>query len=141
LLGALAHQSRREPAYYNTPAAVVPAGPVYAMPPPRPNYAVTGAFLGGVAGGVIGHNSGRKTAEGIAIGAGTGLLFGSLAEHRARWRESYAVAVPAPQVIVSQPAPTSNLPSSGQVASSERLAAAASPAGTPMRSANALFGR
>jgi len=32
------------------------------------------AVVGGILGGVIGHNSGRRTAEGIGIGAGTGLL-------------------------------------------------------------------
>ncbi len=40
--------------------------------------ALGGALLGGIAGGVIGHNNNRRTAEGIAIGAGSGLLLGSV---------------------------------------------------------------
>jgi outer membrane lipoprotein SlyB len=53
----------------------------------RPNYAVTGAALGGLAGGIIGHNNGRKTAEGIGIGAASGLILGGLAEGAARRSE------------------------------------------------------
>lgn len=53
----------------------------------RPNYAVTGAALGGLAGGIIGHNNGRKTAEGIGIGAVSGLVLGGLAENAARRSE------------------------------------------------------
>lgn len=48
-----------------------------------------GALLGGVAGGIIGHNSSRHTAEGIAIGAGAGLVLGALAGDARRERECY----------------------------------------------------
>ena len=55
-----------------------------------------GAVLGGIAGGVIGHNNGRRTAEGIAIGAGAGLLLGTLADQAAR-----PVPPPAPVVYAA----------------------------------------
>ncbi len=69
--------SRRRSVYADTP-------PTYS----RPNYAVTGAALGGLAGGIIGHNSGRKTMEGIGIGAASGLILGGLAEKQIRRNES-----------------------------------------------------
>ncbi len=89
-LGALTSQFRDDDRPYYGGSTSVVAGP-YAYSP-RPNYTVTGAVLGGVAGGVIGHNNGRKTAEGIAIGAGAGLLMGGLAEREARARETVYVA-------------------------------------------------
>ena len=48
----------------------------------------TGAALGGIAGAVIGHNSGCHGGEGAAIGAGAGLLLGSLV-HQERVRQGY----------------------------------------------------
>ncbi|MBI2946101.1 MAG: hypothetical protein HYY23_00505 [Verrucomicrobia bacterium] len=142
LLGALADHSRRE-IYSPAPTAFV-AAPVYPYYSVRPNYAVTGAALGGLAGGIIGHNSGRKTAEGIAIGAGAGLVMGAVAEENARRREAYVAPAPAPvPQVVSAP---QAVPGSGAQA-----AVAAPPpvilnkpsyaAPSPMSSANALFGR
>src|SRR2546426_11700130 len=78
VLGSLLHESRPEPYSYYSSYGYYP-GPVYeAYRYSRPNYAWTGAALGGIAGGIIGHNNGRRTGEGIAIGAGAGLLLGSL---------------------------------------------------------------
>jgi hypothetical protein len=61
--------------------------------------ASTGLLLGGIAGAVIGHNSGdlRHNAwRGAAIGAGSGWLLGSIADHRARERErEYPVEIEA----------------------------------------------
>ncbi len=55
----------------------------------RPNYAGTGALFGGIAGAIIGHNSGSRNAwAGAAIGAGAGLLLGSVAEREARAEEA-----------------------------------------------------
>lgn len=48
------------------------------------NNTLGGALLGGIAGGVIGHNNNRQTAEGVAIGAGAGLLLGALANETQR---------------------------------------------------------
>lgn len=174
LLGTLAHQARRDyyessPAYYYpapspiyaTPAPVVPApvvtAPVYAYRPARPNYAVTGTLLGGIAGGIIGHNSGRKTAEGIAIGAGAGLLLGAVAESEARYHERHYV--PAPPVVVrTVPPPVvyRTVPAPVVVQTHSVVAAPPKPAepvqqvtivnnyygsGSSMNNANALFGR
>ncbi|MSU60983.1 MAG: hypothetical protein EXS31_01085 [Pedosphaera sp.] len=44
-----------------------------------PPDALSGAVIGGLIGCAIGHNSGRRTAEGIGIGAGSGLLLGAIA--------------------------------------------------------------
>lgn len=98
LLGALRSDYRRN--YYEGPYA--PEHYVYRS---RPNYAVTGALLGGVAGGVIGHNNRRHTAEGIAIGAGAGLLLGGVAEYELRKRERLSPNYASRQVMASaQPA-------------------------------------
>ena len=118
----------------------------------RPNYAVSGAVVGGVAGAVIGNNSGHHTLEGAAIGAGAGLLLGSLAEQEARRRETviyrpsyyypapvyYAAPVtvaPPPVAVSSTPAPAvepqpiiRSYPGTGN-------------SGPGMTGANSLFGR
>jgi uncharacterized protein YcfJ len=105
LLGALAHESRRDREHDYGYAYAQPAPGYYVS---RPNYAITGVVVGGVAGGVIGHNSGRHAAEGIAIGAGAGLLIGGIAEHHARARTliypAPAIAYVASPVVVSAPA-------------------------------------
>jgi uncharacterized protein YcfJ len=151
LLGSLAHQSRRhyyyaEPSgyYYSTPHYVYASpAPVYAPPAYRPNYAVTGVALGGVAGGIIGHNNGRKTAEGIAIGAGAGLLLGGLAEYDVRRRDqarsagqTYYVASPA--ATQTAPAPAAPEQAAQPVTIINNYYNSSSPA---MSGANALFGR
>lgn len=55
-----------------------------------------GALLGGIAGGVIGHNNNRHTAEGIAIGAGSGLVLGSLFGQARQNQAYYNTQVPEP---------------------------------------------
>jgi hypothetical protein len=100
----------------------------------RPNYAVSGALLGGLAGGIIGHNNHNQTGRGILIGAASGLILGSIAEHAARDREMAAertvyIAAPAEQAPAAPEPQTQAAPS-----------ATPTPA-TPMSSANSLFGR
>jgi outer membrane lipoprotein SlyB len=141
LLGAITHNARRD--YYGVETSVAPAPYYYE---PRPNYAVTGLALGGLAGGVIGHNSGRRTAEGLAIGAGAGLLFGSMAEHDARRRVQYVQYVqPAPAYVVSQPqpAPAAPEPAAPTPAPTQQVPAINNYSGSAsqMVGANALFGR
>jgi uncharacterized protein YcfJ len=145
LLGALAHQSRTDRGYsapyYVSSAPGYPATVVYATP--RPNYAMTGVALGGVAGGIIGHNNGRRTAEGIAIGAGAGLLLGGFAEGEARRRESYMQAAPvyvaAPMMESSENmAVPATAPSEAPQSSSVNKVYSAP---SSMSGANALFGR
>jgi uncharacterized protein YcfJ len=103
----------------------------------RPNYAVSGALLGGLAGGIIGYNNHNQTGRGIAIGALSGLILGSLAEHAAREREAAA----APPVVFSapeQPAAAVSAPAQTAPASAD---GAAGPMPSPMSGANNLFGR
>src|SRR5260370_25875408 len=101
LLGSLFHSARQDdyysPYYSSAPAAYYP-GPVYPAYYyyDRPNYAWSGAALGGIAGGVIGSNSGHHTLEGLAIGAGRGLALGSIARPRAPPRGFCRGAPPPP---------------------------------------------
>jgi uncharacterized protein YcfJ len=142
VLGAIVGNERRAEEGYPTEV-------VYSQ---RPPHAVTGAVLGGIAGGVIGHNNGRHTAEGIAIGAGAGLLLGTLADQQSR---SYRVGPPPPRyVAVAQP---SVVTVSASVPQEQSVAVASAPAGNvilrnypgtasasdapTMGGANALFGR
>ncbi|MBI5380463.1 MAG: glycine zipper 2TM domain-containing protein [Opitutae bacterium] len=105
----------------------------------RPNYATSGLLLGGLAGAIIGNNSrglGHNAWKGAAIGAGTGLILGSIAENNARRREA---AVP---VVVASPAPaaaptTAATPQNVTIINNYYNSAPA----TPMAPANALFGR
>jgi outer membrane lipoprotein SlyB len=148
LLGALAGEARRESGYVAPATPVVPAPPVvyYAPPPARPNYAVTGTIVGGIAGGVIGHNHHRQTAEGVAIGAGAGLVLGALAEEAARRDERlrYSQGVP----VVAYPAPVA-APSvaTGPPENATPVQPAPQPPpsivnrASPMSGANSLFGR
>lgn len=141
LLGSVVHNERERRQYYSAPAAVVEA-PAYYAPPSRPNYAVSGAVLGGVAGGVIGHNSGRKTAEGVAIGAGAGLLLGSVAEQNARRRERSVIYAPPPAVVYAPapaPAPAAPPTPPAPVTVINNYNYYGTPG--PMSQANSLFGR
>jgi outer membrane lipoprotein SlyB len=145
LLGALMGQARRDAyasgadsAYYAPASVYASPAPVYAAP--RPNYAVTGAVLGGIAGGVIGHNNGRHTAEGIAIGAGSGLLLGAIAESAARRQERAAYIVSTPAYYTAAPQPQASAtaePPPVQVNAPVPVPAPAS----SMAAANSLFGR
>jgi len=110
----------------------------------RPSYATSGAVLGGIAGGIIGHNNGRQTAEGIAIGAGAGLVLGAIADHN-RPRATYAPAPvyvsPStrygyePTVTYSQPE-SAPAPTQVTIINNNYYGNA-----TPMSGANGLFGR
>ena len=144
LLGALAENSRRD-VYISTPGPMI-AAPVYPYYPVRPNYTVTGAALGGVAGGIIGHNSGRRTAEGIAIGAGSGLVLGVLAEENARRKEVVFAAPASPQARALAVAPRTAVPaiesqSPGSTSQSAPIISNSYASPSPMSGANALFGR
>jgi hypothetical protein len=118
-----AYVYRVSPYYYG-------GGPAYVYD--RPNYAATGTLLGGIAGAIIGNNShGHNAWRGAAIGAGAGLLFGSIAENNARHREAAAA-----QVVTASPAPA---PAPQNVTIINNYSGNSAPA--PMAQANALFGR
>lgn len=156
VLGALTGYARRD--HYESsyqygayvPVAPAPVYSSYGYYYSRPNYAVTGAILGGVAGGVIGHNSGHKTGEGIAIGAGAGLLLGAIAEQDTRRYEhsvplasTYVVAQPQQVIVAPQPqaAQTPQPEPQPAVVVQNNHYRAPSPAPSPMAGANGLFGR
>jgi hypothetical protein len=119
-----AYVYRDSPYYYD-------GGPGYVYD--RPNYAATGTLLGGIAGAIIGNNShGHNSWRGAAIGAGAGLLLGSIAENNARRREAAAA-----QAATVSPAPAAAVPQSVTIINNNYGTSA--PA--PMAQANALFGR
>lgn len=169
VLGTVAHRNRQYQAaayspgyasapyraeyypYYRYGSAYRPSyygGSLYShyYPRRRPNYAIGGAALGGIAGAVIGNQHHGQSGEGAAIGAAAGLLLGGLAERNARLREreTYersmqsrmyynhaaqsasshhsAAAAPSPTVSQNQPQPQAKHAS-------------------PMKGANRLFGR
>ncbi|MFA5263685.1 MAG: YMGG-like glycine zipper-containing protein, partial [Opitutaceae bacterium] len=74
-----------------------------------PSYANSGAFFGGLVGAIIGHNSGGRHNNGwrgAAIGAGAGLLLGSIAD-------SYAgtdTLIESPTVVETVPVATHSAP-------------------------------
>jgi len=178
LLGTIAGQERRNQGYYNTQVPV-PSYPAYQSsslyyPPSysqpiqqhgglfsrnvsgRPNYAITGAALGGIAGGVIGHNNNRKTAEGAAIGAAAGLLLGGVAEQDARRREAstyfspriYQTPVVTQPVVTQQAAyPSATVFAPGTQATSQQQPTSVTiinnyySGSTHEGGANSLFGR
>ena len=153
LLGALSSGARSEPTYYPnygpSPYYGYESRDYYS----RPNYAGSGAVFGGIAGAVIGNNSGHRGLEGAAIGAGAGLLLGSIAENQARRDETarynYGPAhatAPTHSIPVYQPPP----PQYGGFQSAPAIpnAPVVPPAPTwapnpasPMYRANSLFGR
>jgi uncharacterized protein YcfJ len=102
----------------------------------RPNYAVSGALLGGLAGGIIGYNNHHQTGRGILIGAASGLILGSLAEHEARERE---LAAERP-VYISAPAEQAPAAPEPQTLAAPTVTASPAPA-SAMSGANSLFGR
>ena len=168
LLGALAHDARRDQGYYVAPVSYPAypaygyygygAYPAYGYSVYRPNYAISGAAVGGLAGGIIGHNSHGRTLEGIGIGAGAGLLLGGLAEANARHYERVAYAsppavyyapasYPAPLAYsTTPPAPVTSTPAAPTVPTPTSLSPSTtinnqSGSGSPMSGANSLFGR
>ncbi len=66
--------------------------------------AADGVLLGGLAGGIIGHNNHNQTGRGIAIGAASGLILGSIAD-QARYNSYQATQVPAPSYYVYRQTP------------------------------------
>ena len=125
--GSLVGEARRREQYYAQPQTVVsePAAvagygyspyvytapnsymaPGYYYRPTRPNYAVGGTLLGAASGALIGagdHNAGK----GAAIGAGAGLLLGSVAEITERNREKKMAAQRTSVTPTTQPAQAS----------------------------------
>lgn len=148
LLGTLAHRQRQR-AYYSHYSPYASSSYSYEPYYYRPNYAWGGAAFGGIAGGIIGHNSGRHGAEGAAIGAGAGLLLGSIAEHDARRREfaHYGYAPPgyyysAPTYSAEYAQPETPAPAAVAPAPPPAPVIQNTPASSsPMSSANSLFGR
>ena len=106
----------------------------------RSNYIGNGLFWGALTGAILGNNSsvfGHSGLRGAAIGAGAGLLIGSVAESNARQREANEAQISrvsasegANSNVEAQPRPSTPAP---------RVTAPA--AISPMASANNLFGR
>ena len=157
VLGALSGAGRGDSGYYPSYGAT----PTYGYAPSygydnrdyyRPNYAGTGAVLGGIAGAVIGNNSGHRGLEGAAIGAGAGLLLGSIAEQSARRQEisrTYGSTPVQATPIYQPPAPYySTIPNAPAVPNAPVVPPAPThstvvnpyPA-SPMSRANSVFGR
>ncbi len=104
----------------------------------RPSYASSGLFWGGVTGAIIGNNSHRHNAwRGAALGAGTGLLIGAIADRDAREREERAAAIlDAQSAAAAQNTATQPAPQNITIINNYNA-----PASTPMSSANGMFGR
>ncbi|MGA3007277.1 MAG: glycine zipper family protein [Opitutaceae bacterium] len=66
--------------------------------------ASTGVLLGGIAGGIIGHNDHNQTGRGIALGAASGLILGSIAD-QANYNSYQATQAPMPGYYVYRQAP------------------------------------
>jgi uncharacterized protein YcfJ len=67
--------------------------------------AASGVLLGGLAGGIIGHNDHNQTGRGIAIGAASGLILGSIAD-QANYDSYQRTEVPAPGYYVYRQTPS-----------------------------------
>jgi hypothetical protein len=105
---------------YGYAPAYTPA-PGYYTPAPaaaRPNYALGGTLVGAASGALIGQGVSGKPGVGAAIGAGSGLVLGSLAEVAARSNPplppvGYTPPPPAPTqayVLPPRPAPRATPP-------------------------------
>jgi len=64
--------------------------------------ASNGLLLGGIAGGIIGHNDHNQTGRGIAIGAASGLILGSIAD-QANYDSYQRTQVSGPNYYVYRP--------------------------------------
>lgn len=96
--------------YYSSPVYYASAPTYYAATTPSyssTNYAATGTLLGGIAGAIIGNNSGslhHNGWAGAAIGAGAGLILGSVLDSAAA-REERAESIPVYSNNAVQTAP------------------------------------
>ncbi|MSU31247.1 MAG: hypothetical protein EXS25_01035 [Pedosphaera sp.] len=140
VLGAIVGNERR--AEEGLPRHFVAAPPN----PPTPSLALSGAVLGGIAGGVIGHNNGRHAVGGIAIGAGTGLLLGTLADQTARSRRETAHFHPLIRTVQVAPSielkgQQSSTLEAAQPSSVSSITLEAQMNGSGMNPANQLFER
>lgn len=132
--------------YYETPV-VYSTAPAYAPPAyyvaSRPSYAASGTILGGIAGAIIGHNSGdlhHNGWKGAAIGAGAGLILGSIidnAERSSRPVESIPVYDNTARVTETQSAPAAQT----QQAPVTIINNYYNTSPSAMTSANSLYGR
>ena len=140
LLGTLQHESRKQSRQTVSTSHYPPQ--TYREPAQnrthRPNYALSGAVVGGLTGGIVGHNNGGKSAEWAAVGAGAGLVLGGLAEQNARRREATSQPRPAPQTPAVQAQPPQQPPAKP---TPTLINSYAHPRTSPMASANSLFGR
>lgn len=95
--------------------------------------------MGGIAGGIIGNNSHHQTWEGVAIGAGAGMLLGAVAESNARYRERVRYErwlATTPTVVtttVTTPAQVMTTPAPAPISAPQPV--------NNMAGANSLFGR
>jgi len=101
----------------------------------RPSYATQGTLLGGLAGAIIGHNSRHGGWKGAAVGAGAGLLLGTLADAADRSDDVTTYGpeyVPQAEAAATQPATPQNVTIINNYYSTPSR---------PMSTANSLFGR
>lgn len=104
----------------------------------RPSYAATGTVLGGIAGAIIGHNNSRHHNgwRGAAIGAGAGLLLGSILD--ASQRET---VVERPVMIRDDNYVPAETPAKQAAPQQVTIINNYYGNSTPMSQANGLFGR
>lgn len=107
----------------------------------RPSYATSGMLWGGLIGGVVGNNShGHHAWRGAAIGAGAGLLLGSVADENQRYYQDQSVLEDARRAAEIRAAAeqTQQSTSPQNVTIINNYYGGSS---TPMTSANSMFGR